>query len=735
MNRIRMALPFALLGTAVMLALLLFTPSSARAATNTLLPDSYTTQKGGDGGQPVTNLHIQDQSGTQDNWNKYVEFTTPGSAKYRGYRTYTLPSNISAADITSIQIEANYKGPVKSYQTWTWKIYNWNSSSWVTLGNNITAADWEWTQFTFNASGTLANYVSSNDKIRIRVLSNNTKDNAQLDYEAVIITSNSGATHTPTAVPPTATATSNPPTATATTIAPTATNTSIPPTATGIPPTATNTPIPPTETNTPIPPTATATSAPGSCTHYVATSGNDGNAGTLSSPWRTIQKAANTVGAGSTVCVRGGTYNEKVTFTVSGTSGNYITFQSYPGETAVVDGTGITVTSAETALFMITSQHHLILRDFELQNYTTNSKNRVPVGIRLYGTAHHIELRNNTIHDIENNGTAKNGTDAHGIAVHGTSGSQAMDNIIIDGNELYDLVLGSSEALVINGNVQYWEVTNNIVRDSNNIGIDAIGFEGTASSNDQARDGLIAGNHVYNIDSYGNPAYGNDRSAGCVYVDGGAHITIENNTLHHCNLGIEIASEHAGKATEYVTVRNNFVYGNTQVGLGMGGYDTNRGSTENCVVVNNTFYNNATQGDWGAELYVQYDTRDNIIKNNIFYANNGRLFIESWSSVMSNNVVDTNLYFASGGGSNGTWIWKNNSYSSFAAYQSGSGNDANGMVGQDPLFVNTTTPNLHLQNSSPAIDSGQNLTEAGSVDIDGDTRIQNAIDIGADEAN
>ncbi len=688
MTRYRMGLPLIVLYIIVLVALFLTASSSAQAATTILLPNAYTTTQGGDGGQPVTNLHVQDQSGSQNNWNKYVEFTTPGTTQYQGYRTYTVPGSLAISAITGIQVKANYLGPGISEQTWTWRIYNWNTSSWVNLGNN-SGGSWNgWTLFTFNAGGTMSHYVNSSTRqIRIRLQSNNSSDNADLDYEAVILTSSS-ATSTPTAVPPTPTT---------------------------------------------IPSTPPATPPPGGCTHYVATTGNDNNSGTLTSPWRTIQKSANTVSAGSTVCVRGGVYNEKVTFTVSGTAGSYITFQSYPGETAVVDGTGITVPAAETGLFMITSQQYLILRNFELRNYKTSASNRVPVGIRIYGTAHHIELRNNTIHNIENNRNGANGTDAHGIAVHGTSGSQAANNIIIDGNELYALVLGSSEALVINGNVQYWQVTNNIVRDSNNIGIDAIGFEGTAPSNDQARDGLIAGNHVYNINTFGNPAYGNDRSAGCVYVDGGTRIIVENNILHHCNLGIEIASEHAGRATSYVTVRNNFVYSNTQAGLAMGGYDTNRGSTENCVVVNNTFYNNHTQGDWGAELYVQYDTRNNVIKNNIFYATGNRRFIESWSPVMSNNTVNYNLYYASGGGTNGTWIWKNVTYSNFAAYQSGSGNDAQGLIGQDPLFVSISAPNLHLQNSSPAINSGQNLVEAGSVDIDGDARIQNVIDRGADE--
>src|ERR1051325_7473065 len=48
-------------------------------------------------------------------------------------------------------------------------------------------------------------------------------------------------------------------------------------------------------------------------TYYVSTSGSDGNNGTsLSTPWRTINKAAQTMVAGDTVYIRGGTYRESV---------------------------------------------------------------------------------------------------------------------------------------------------------------------------------------------------------------------------------------------------------------------------------------------------------------------------------------------------------------------------------------------------------------------------------------
>ena len=61
--------------------------------------------------------------------------------------------------------------------------------------------------------------------------------------------------------------------------------------------------------------------------YYVSTGGNDstGN-GSQASPWRTIQKAANTVSAGDDVYVANGNYSEFVTVNSSGTAANKIKF-------------------------------------------------------------------------------------------------------------------------------------------------------------------------------------------------------------------------------------------------------------------------------------------------------------------------------------------------------------------------------------------------------------------------
>lgn len=71
---------------------------------------------------------------------------------------------------------------------------------------------------------------------------------------------------------------------------------------------------------------ATTQAAPGGGTYYVSTTGNDSNPGTQVQPWKTIQKAANTVTIGDTVYVNAGVYAERVTISTSGNPGAMVSF-------------------------------------------------------------------------------------------------------------------------------------------------------------------------------------------------------------------------------------------------------------------------------------------------------------------------------------------------------------------------------------------------------------------------
>ena len=288
--------------------------------------------------------------------------------------------------------------------------------------------------------------------------------------------------------------------------------------------------------------------------YYVSTSGNNNNDGlSPTSAWRNIQYAAEHVTAGDTVNILGGVYNELVNIPVSGSAeAGYITFQNYSGQTAVIDGKRLAVPGGQYGLINIASQSYIVIQGLEIRNYKTNSTKSVPIGIYVTGAGSNLQFLNNHIHHIQTTAKGCN-ADAFGVAFYGNQAPASLNNIAFSGNELDHMKTGCSETLTFNGNVDTFTVTGNLVHDDNNIGIDAIGFEGTSPdpAYDQARNGYIGENTVYNITSQKNSAY----SKGCwcadgIYVDGGTNIIVERNQVHHVDLGIEMASEHNGKTPE-----------------------------------------------------------------------------------------------------------------------------------------------------------------------------------------
>lgn len=266
---------------------------------------------------------------------------------------------------------------------------------------------------------------------------------------------------------------------------------------------------------------------------------------------------------------------------------------------AIIDLDGQNISGAA---INISDRKGVAVDGFEIRNVRGSD---TPAAIKVEGASRDISVTNNNIHHIEN---AKN---AHGIAVFGTAAT-SMRNINIAGNEVHNLKLGSSEAIAVNGNVDGFRITGNKVHDNDNIGIDVIGFEGVGRAGiDRARNGIISGNTVYNIDSKSNPAYRGDRSAAGIYVDGGSDIVIENNTVKNSNYGIELASEHQGKNTSRIQVRRNLVEGSHIAGISLGGGSTSNGGVNDSIIENNDFRNNS-RPLW----------RQNNVGSDIIYRNN-----------------------------------------------------------------------------------------------------------------
>jgi Right handed beta helix region len=289
---------------------------------------------------------------------------------------------------------------------------------------------------------------------------------------------------------------------------------------------------------------------------------------------------------------------------------------------------------------------------------------------------------------------------------------------------------------VVNGNVTNFRITHNIVHDNNNIGIDVIGFERTAPDPtvDQARDGVVSDNLVYNITSRGNPAYGNDQSSDGIYVDGGTRVVIERNVIHDVDFGIELASEHKGRATSYITARNNLIYHSNTAGVSIGGYDPERGHTDHCTVVNNTLYDNDTAGTGSGEFQMQYNMENNVFKNNIVYAGNRCLITVNKSPLEGNTPpvsVDYNLYYCASGSKASEWKEYSATAKGFEKYVQLTGNDRHSRF-SDPRFVDPAKKDFHLRPDSPAIAAGTNAgLVVGGKDLDSSPRIKpGSIDIG-----
>ena len=164
-------------------------------------------------------------------------------------------------------------------------------------------------------------------------------------------------------------------------------------------------------------------------------------------------------------------------------------------------------------------------------------------------------LKNITIKDCSVSGVVG----AHGICVYAGNDMAPVQELTVTGCEVSECKCGDSESLVLNGNIDGFEISGNTIHDNNNIGIDMIGFEGTAQHMeaedpadlfevDMARNGKCFGNTVYNISADGNPAYYEDGEydlcADGIYVDGGQDIEICKNFVYNCDIGIEVATEH-----------------------------------------------------------------------------------------------------------------------------------------------------------------------------------------------
>jgi hypothetical protein len=499
--------------------------------------------------------------------------------------------------------------------------------------------------------------------------------------------------------------------------------------------------------------------------YYVAKTGSDSNDGSQSAPWLTIGHAALQAQAGSTVNVEAGTYNESVLFANSGTASSPIVFDGQG--VATVDGTGVdccTVPSFAAGnnflccntqgLFMVGAAggvNYLTIKGFTIQNYKTDSANRVPAGVLVMGGGTGINVLNNTIQEIQT--TAGRNGNAYGIGVFGISATPL--SITVSGNTVTGCLTGQSETTTFNGNVQNFVVSNNTIFDNDNIGMDAIGFEKVGPTGfDQARNGDVYGNLIYNNSAKDNPGEGRQYDEDGLYCDGCTQVIFERNTLYGNDLNIEATSENEGEVGSDVIIRNNLVYAANSAGISVGGYaKKGTGGSTDITIVNNSLYDNDTKHTGSGEFQIQYRATGIVFENNVVDAGAQGLFIHGFVPG-SGVIADYNDYYTHS--KKQTFELNGKTFATFDAYRTATGQDQHSVYANPkylkvttctstvesgpptPITTCSPTPDFDIPDDSPAENTGNaalGAADFGTIDFNGNPRVNadGQINIGAFE--
>jgi hypothetical protein len=162
--------------------------------------------------------------------------------------------------------------------------------------------------------------------------------------------------------------------------------------------------------------------------HYVDPAGSDGNPGTSTAPWRTIQHAADVTSPGDTVIVNDGVYTgggNVVTISRSGTAAGWLVFRSAHLWGAVIDGQN----NGSTVGIEING-NYIRVEGFEVR-YTSRYGIDAYGGSESVGGNHDITVVQNHIHDIGHICTGD---------VGGIVGVDAYsDNLTIERNVIHDV--------------------------------------------------------------------------------------------------------------------------------------------------------------------------------------------------------------------------------------------------------------------------------------------------------
>ncbi len=267
-------------------------------------------------------------------------------------------------------------------------------------------------------------------------------------------------------------------------------------------------------------------------TYYVATNGNDANPGTLSAPWRTLQKAANTVSAGDTVYVNPGTYGS-VSSSRSGTASARIRYVSSAKWGAKIDG--------GSARFVWYNEGNYV----DIDGFEVTSSGNAQIGI--YNVGSYVRLLNNHVHHIPASGYGSNG----GAGIDSAAGGYYGSNADMIGNLVHDIGNLAGTSWLVHGLYQ------------------------------AQKGGVVQNNIVYRVEACGIHLW-----------HAATDITISNNLVfktNSCGIIVGAGDSPGGVTADNMIVSNNIVIDGGQYGI----IESGRTGANNRYL-NNLVYNSGT---------------------------------------------------------------------------------------------------------------------------------------------
>lgn len=417
--------------------------------------------------------------------------------------------------------------------------------------------------------------------------------------------------------------------------------------------------------------------------YYVSTTGNDNQTGkTESQAFRTFQKALSLAKPATTIYIASGTYVEPIyIYNLNGTQSQPITIttKSNQERTAIIDlnSNPLSYNSKTAGAYFtgginVYKSSNIIIRGFTLKN------------VNKFG----ILIKDSSNVSVDNCFT--DNTKHSGIS------SWLSHHISILSSEINQANQGGDQENLSIDQSTYITIQNNLVRNSAGgelSGTDYNGGEGIDIKNG-SRCVRVLNNTIRDFQTSVKPA---------IYIDGYSRDTgyisiIGNKVYNNLGTGIYLGAEKGGPLHD-VLIANNLSFKNSKNGIALmttSDFNENSQVIENVQIVGNTFYLNGSKTWWGG-IYIDNPAVKNIkITGNISANGNKFQYCVERGSKSQIYFAQNLLYGTILGSENCTVeedarvLFKN--------------------IQANPNFTNPTTYDFTLISSSPAVDTGPDLS-------------------------